>query len=157
MIDDQLLYSYEQGAEKIRSAVVGLLPEEVNSTPVAGTWSIHQIVVHLLDAELILSDRIKRIIAEDNPQLINFDESKFATRLHYDLWSIDDAIKMIDLHRRNFARVLRSLPVSSLARKGTHNQRGEMSAEQILGMMVGHLDHHLKFVHEKRRIVHRGK
>jgi uncharacterized damage-inducible protein DinB len=157
MVDAQLLHSYEQGAEKIRSAIAGLLPEQMHMRPVPGAWSIHQIVIHLLDAELILSDRIKRIIAEETPALISFDESKFTANLHYDLWSVEDAIKIIDLHRRNFVKVLRMLPPSTLARKGRHDQMGDMSAANILGRLVAHLDHHLKFVHEKRRMVTQGK
>jgi hypothetical protein len=37
-----------------------------------------------MDSDLIATDRIKRMIAEDNPQLIGYDENKFVQSLFYE-------------------------------------------------------------------------
>ncbi len=37
----------------------------------------------MIDSDLILADRMKRVIAEEHPTLIGFDESLFAQRLFY--------------------------------------------------------------------------
>jgi hypothetical protein len=46
--------------------------------PVPGTWSIQQIVLHMMDSDLIASDRMKRVIAEDRPTLIGYNETAFS-------------------------------------------------------------------------------
>lgn len=145
IIDD-----YEKGGEELRLAVKGLEPADLLAVPVPGTWSIQQIVLHLLDSDLILADRMKRVIAEDNPSLIGFDESKFAQNLYYDQQSVEDAVTIVDLNRRNFARVLRKLPDGAFDRTGTHNERGPMTLSDLLNGAVKHLQHHLKFVVDKR-------
>ena len=144
---------YLQGVGKIRAAVAGLTPAQLNAVPVAGTWSIQQIVLHLMDDELIWTDRVKRMIAEENPTLMDFNESLYASELHYELWSIEDAITVFELTRRNFVKVIAALPENVINRTGSHSARGEFCVGDVLPMMVRHVDHHLKFALEKRKMV----
>ena len=51
------------------------------------------------------------------------------------------------------ARVLRSLPDAALDRKGTHNEAGPLTLRQIFEKSVTHLEHHLKFAGDKRKMV----
>ncbi len=146
----ELIDQYEAGAEKLSLAIRGLTREDLLATPVPGTWSIQQIVIHMLDSDLISSDRMKRVIAEDNPMLIGFDESKFARGLFYDEQPADEAVKLFELNRRLFVRVLRKLPDSAFARTGQHNERGSLTLADLLKTYVDHLEHHLKFIVEKR-------
>jgi DinB superfamily len=155
-MDPKLIDEYEQAGQKIHKAVAGLTPAQLNATPVPGTWSIQQIVIHIMDSDLIWADRTKRVIAEENPTLIGYDESKFAANLHYELWSVDDAITIFDLNRKNFAKVLRKLPDSALKRTGSHNEAGVLKLEDMIPREIKHVDHHLKFIHQKREMVLKG-
>jgi len=152
-MDRLLIEQYEAGGGELRAAVDGLSPDALPAFPVPGTWSIQQIVHHLVDSDLIHADRMKRIIAEENPQLIGFDESKFAANLHYHQQSVNDGITIFDLNRRNFARVLRQLPDLAFDRVGTHNERGPMTLADLLSDTVDHLSHHLKFIAQKRKML----
>jgi hypothetical protein len=146
----ELIELYAAGGKLLRSAIAGLTREDLTAFPVPGTWSIQQIVLHLMDSDLITADRMKRIIAEENPTLIGFDESSFARELFYHDQSIEDAATIFDLNRRMFSVVLRKLPASAFAREGTHNERGPLTLAQLVEGMVKHMDHHLKFLYEKR-------
>ena len=58
---------------------------------------------------------------------------------------------IVDLNRKQFAEVLRKLPGRRLrAAPGTHNERGAITLGELLKSTVDHLEHHLKFIHEKR-------
>ena len=57
--------------------------EQLLARPIAGKWSTLEVVCHLADFDPILADRMKRIIAEDRPQLIGADENRYAARLAY--------------------------------------------------------------------------
>ena len=89
--------------------------------PSPGTWSIQQIIIHLLDSDLVLADRMKRVIAEEKPSLLAFDENRWAKQLAYDFRSADDAVAMFGLNRKQMAEVMRRLPDEAFARTGTHN------------------------------------
>lgn len=146
----KLIDEYAAGGQKLAKSLEGLNREELIAFPVPGMWSIQQVVLHLMDSDLILADRMKRIIAEDNPTLIAFDQDKFAKNLFYQEQPAQQAVLIFDLNRRVFADVLRRLPPAAFDRFGTHNERGRVTLAQLLEGAVKHLEHHLKFVYEKR-------
>ena len=149
-IDQTLIDQFEKGGEKLRRAVAGLTREDLLAFPVPGTWSIQQIVIHLADSELVGIDRMKRVIAEENPLLIGYDETKFSQRLRYEDQSAETAVTLVDLTRREFSKVLRKLPAEAFARTGVHNEVGKVTLAELVQKYVKHLDHHLKFITEKR-------
>ena len=155
----ELIEHYEAGGEKLALSIRGLTREDLLCLPPAdanvGRWSIQQIVVHCMDSDLVSADRMKRMIAEENPTLIGYDENKFAQHLFYDEQPAEEAAAVVDAHRKLFARVLRKLPESAWGRKGTHNERGAITVGGYLKATVDHLEHHIKFIHAKR--AHWGK
>ena len=154
MAHKELIDQYEHGGEKLALAIRGLTREDLLCPPDpdwnAGKWSIQQIVIHCMDSELVSADRLKRMIAEDNPTVIGYDENKYVANLFYDDQSAEQAVALIDANRKLFASVLRKLPTSAWERKGTHNERGTITVGGYLKSTVDHLEHHIGFIHKKR-------
>jgi uncharacterized damage-inducible protein DinB len=150
-MDRTLIDEYERGAETLRRAIAGMTEADLKAAPIAGRWSTQQVVIHLADAESAFADRIKRIIAQDEPQLLAWDENRFVQRLHYDAQSTADAVELIALTRRQLTRILRAATDAELSRSGVHSERGRQTVMDVLGYAVPHLTHHLKFVAEKRK------
>jgi uncharacterized damage-inducible protein DinB len=142
---------YLAGATELRSAVGGMSKEELHARPIAGKWSTHEVICHLADFEPIFADRIKRIIATDNPQLPGGDEVAFAKHLAYDARDTHEELALIEACRASLARVLRSVPESAFERQGVHSEAGPMKMLDVLTKANSHLQHHLKFIHEKRK------
>src|SRR5688500_10121185 len=144
MAHKELIDRYEHGGEKLALAIRGLTRDDLLCVPDpaanVGRWSIQQVVIHCMDSELVSMDRLKRMIAEDNPTLIGYDENKFVAGLFYDEQPADDAVQVVDLVRKTFARVLRKLPPTAFARSGVHNERGRITVGGYLEAVVDHLD-----------------
>lgn len=136
-----------------KQALIGLTTEQLNSHPVPGTWSIQQILVHLMDTDLIASYRMKRIIAEDRPRLDLYDETAFATQLHCDKLEASLACELFRINRMVTAQLLRQLPDEAFARVAVHPEIGDISLGSFLRLYVHHLEHHNRFLREKRRLV----
>jgi len=153
-MDPKLIEKFAAGGEQLSMAIRGLTREDLLAVPApdanVGKWSIQQVVIHCMDSDLIAVDRIKRMVAEENPSLIGYDENKFVQNLFYDEQDAEIAVQLVDLNRKQFARVLRKLPDAALQRKGTHNERGPLTAGKYIQSTIEHLDHHLTFIHAKR-------
>ncbi len=144
---------YAAGADDLGQAIAGLSREQLNAFPVPGTWSIQQIVLHLFDSDLIYSDRMKRVIAEDRPLLVRCDETTYAANLHYDAMSAPLACGIFAGNRQLTAALLRRLPEGAFQRAGVHTARGLVTLAELVAGAVEHLEHHLKFAAEKRALL----
>ena len=141
---------FSDGGPLLVQAVAGLSPEQERDHPIPGTWSIAELVVHLLDCDLVFADRMKRIIAEDSPKLEGFDESLWLTGLDYQAMPVDEAVALFAANRKWMARILRARDEASFARAGTHSEKGRQTLAEVLAYATNHLDHHLKFLYAKR-------
>src|SRR5580765_7019206 len=106
-MDRKFIERYLSEASDLAKSITGLSREDLLAFPVPGTWSIQQIVLHIVDSDLVLSDRMKRVIAENKPLLIGYDESKFAARLHYDKLDTAFACKVFADNRRLTGDILK--------------------------------------------------
>src|SRR5262249_38665657 len=73
----EMISAYLEGPKTLRRAVAGMTREQAAARPIDGKWSTLEVVCHLADFDPILADRMKRVIAEDKPQLIGADENRF--------------------------------------------------------------------------------
>jgi hypothetical protein len=148
-----LIDQYVAGAPVLSRAIRGLTRQDLNAFPVPGTWSIQQIVLHLMDSDLIASDRMKRVIAEDRPSLVGYDESRFAANLFYDQLDAATAAEVFCKNRLLTGEILRRLPDAAFERTGVHSERGEITLANLVETYAGHLEHHMKFLRQKRALL----
>ena len=142
--------AYEAGITRLREACGGLSDSQLNTRVAPGTWSIQEIVAHLLDSDLIATHRMRRIAAEHLPLLVSYDENAFIANLPAERMDFATAIELFEMHRRYTAQWLRTLPAEAFVREGIHTQRGKITLGQIVDLYASHVDHHLKFVQGKR-------
>ncbi len=153
MTHHDLIERYAAGGARLAPAIAGLNRQQLNAFPVPGTWSIQQIVLHLMDSDLIASDRMKRVAAENEPTLIGYDETAFGKNLFYDQLDAQLACDIFAKNRQMTAEILRRLSEAAFARTGNHNERGVVTLADLVETYAGHLDHHLKFIEQKRQLV----
>jgi uncharacterized damage-inducible protein DinB len=141
---------YAEGGPLLIQAASNLSTELAREHPIPGTWSIAEVVAHLLDADLVLADRMKRVIAEESPSLPAFDEGAWIARLDSDAMPVDEAAALFAANRKWMARILRAQDEPAFARSGVHSEVGRVTLAEILVKAANHLDHHLKFLYAKR-------
>jgi uncharacterized damage-inducible protein DinB len=146
-----LIEQYSAGPKLIRQAVAGMSPAQISARPVAGKWSTLEVVAHLADFEVIGVDRLTAVIAEDEPVLPGRNEQKYAARLAYDQRDLEEQLRLIELCRSHVTRLLRTLTDGDLSRRGVHSEAGPLTLEQLLLRVSNHVQHHVKFIHEKRQ------
>lgn len=146
-----MIEQYLTGPALLGKAVGGMTAEQAKARPVPGKWSTLEVVCHLADFEPVYVDRMKRVIAEDNPTLLGADQEKFAARLAYQERDLGEELDLIERTRRAFGRILKTLKPADFARTGRHNERGPQTLETLLTTIINHIPHHAKFIDEKRQ------
>lgn len=145
-----LVDRYAMGAAILAYAVSDLTREQEQARTGPGAWSITELVAHLTDTDLVYGDRMKRVIAEDNPILLAFDENAWIERLGSATISVEEAVNLIGTNRRWMTRILRRCSDADFARAGTHSERGRLTLAELVATMTNHIDHHLRFLYGKR-------
>lgn len=141
---------FTQGPTLLRQAVAGLSTEQLRARPIEGRWSVLEVVCHLADSDQAWCHRIKRVIAEDRPLLVGYDESRFATTLGYHTREIEPELALIEAMRLQMAEILRRLPAIAWGRAGIHTERGLIHLAEMVQIEAEHIMHHIRFIEEKR-------
>ena len=145
-----IIESFAAGGEILRRAVQDLTRDDLIARPGPGDWSIQEVVIHMADSDEIAIDRMKRILTEDNPPLLYADESAYIAHLLPHEQSIEDALTLVEVGRKQWSRVLRRLPDEVFSRTGTHNRKGVLTLGEMVISYTKHLEHHLVFLRAKR-------
>jgi hypothetical protein len=89
-----LIEQYLAGPDLLRRSVGGMTREQLLARPIPGKWSTQEVVCHLADYEPIYADRMKRVIALKEPDLLKGDPGLFAARLAYDQRDVQEELAL---------------------------------------------------------------
>jgi uncharacterized damage-inducible protein DinB len=135
----------------LRRSVADMTREQLLARPVPGKWSTLEVVCHLVDSDQAWCHRLKRVIAEEKPLLIGYDESHFTKNLFYQERDLEEELALLEAMRRQMAQILRSVPEPAWHRTGIHNERGLVTLAEMLDLETEHVAHHVRTIVEKRR------
>ena len=127
---------------RMRDLVIAAGPR-LRDRPVPGEWSIVECLGHLLDSELVTSARIRWIVAENEPDIVGYDQDRWVDGLrHRD----DDPEALIGLFaalRAANLELWRRTTAAEHARVGHHRERGPESYDLVRRLNAGHDRFHL--------------
>src|SRR3990170_2775933 len=121
----QLVAKYIDGYRAVAEALERLGPERLDVRSAPGEWSARQIVHHLADAEMTGAIRLRRLLAEERPEIVAYDEEEYARRLHYDR-PLGASLEALDAARR--APTAR--PAATRSRPGLRCTRSTLTTTQ---------------------------
>jgi uncharacterized damage-inducible protein DinB len=153
----ELIERYLDGPATLRQAVEGLSESELDATPIPGKWSIRQVVCHLADSEILYADRMKRILAEHEPALLNADPDRFLAAIEIRNRQLADELQLIAALRRHMSPILKALQPEHFDRIGIHSIAGPLTLREVLQRAVDHILHHVAFIEEKRAAILKGR
>lgn len=123
-------------------------------TPEApGKWSITMVVRHLVDSDLVWANRLRKMVAEDEPRIAGFDQDLWADRLHYERERIGVVLPEFRAVRELNVRFLRELTDEELERRAVHSERGTETVAHMMRMYAGHDIAHLRQIERVRDAV----
>lgn len=137
-----LLERFRRGPELLASALTGAAGSEVDFKPAPDKWSVREIVAHLSDSEIVGAERFRRVIAEENPQLVGYDQNKWAANLDYARRKPSASLETFRRIRAENWELLKDLPESAFERIGLHSERGPLTLLALLRIYAEHAEKH---------------
>ncbi len=147
----ELLERFRRGAELAAVAATGAAGSELDWRPLSDAWSVRQILCHLADAEMVGADRFRRVIAEDNPTILYYDQNAWAKNLDYDRRKVSQAVDTFRHVRHENYELLKDLPEAAWLRTGVHSKDGPFTLLDLLRTYAEHDENHTRQLREVRR------
>jgi hypothetical protein len=136
-----LLARYAQGSQALADAIAAVPAEKLDNTVMADEWTPRQIVHHVADSETMSYIRLRRLLAEEKPLIMGYDEEEYARKLHYDR-PIAASLAVVRAVRDSSAELLATLSEEEWAREGTHSDSGRYTMDDWLRIYVAHCHDH---------------
>lgn len=140
----ELLERFRRGPELLAMVLTGVFGEEEDFLPAPGKWSVRQIIAHLADSEMVCAQRLRQIIAEDQPTLIAFDQEAWTRNLDYARRKPKQSLESFRRMRGENYELVKELPEAAWARTGNHNQRGPITLRFQLELLAEHAESHAR-------------
>lgn len=138
------LATYSNAPSFISSLLQGLDNTTLSYSSLEGEWSIHEIVVHLADSELVGSWRLRRTIAEPETTIQAFAEETWVNALNYKNQDVSVALQLFSALRAANTSLLRSLSDVVWENTIIHSDNGVMSLYDIFLGLIKHADVHVQ-------------
>ena len=112
------------------------------------TWTIKQVMGHLIDAEKLFGWRAHRFGCGDETPLPGMDQNPYVDAIDYTKTVLPQLIDELDFTRRSNLSFLRRLPEMAWDRKGTASGN-PVTVRALAWILVGHINHHMAIVRKR--------
>lgn len=124
-------------------AIVRAAGDRLRVRPEPLEWSVIECVGHLVDAELVVATRVRWILAEDEPDIVGYDQDRWVDGLGHRDADPGELISFFEALRSSNLRLWAATPVEARERFGLHRERGPESYELTVRLAAGHDRFHL--------------
>ena len=148
---NELIELYRTGTADVEDALAAITDGELDRAPAdPQSWTARAVTHHLADSEAMAYIRLRRLIAEDAPLIVGYDEPEWARRLHYDR-PIEPSLAVLRAVRAASHQLLTSLTPGEWARTGSHSESGAYSVGGWLTIYAEHSHEHADQIRLARR------
>jgi hypothetical protein len=134
----------------VQAATPGLLRDLVKDAgdalrepPEPGEWSVNECIAHLVDGELVVAARYRWMLAEDEPDIIGYDQALWVANLEQRTEDPEQLLAVFDALRGWNLELWARTPVEARSRFGVHRERGPESLDLTFRLAAGHDRIHL--------------
>jgi hypothetical protein len=132
--------------EKMRAAVAGLAPEQLDTPYRADGRTVRQVVHHVPDSHLNSYCRFKLALTEDHPTIRAYDENLWANTKDARTAPVEMSLDLLDALHRRWVLFLRSFDDTDFLRTFYHPELGTVSVERNIALYAWHGRHHVAHI-----------
>jgi len=147
-VGKDVLAQLEEQPNQLKELLGKLEPGEESRLHEPYTWTLKQVVGHIIDCERAFGSRMFRIAAGDQSPIPGIDQNQYVDNMNYEDVTMKSLLKEFKAIRKANVLLVQRLDPKALENVGTASD-SHVSAKANLFMLVGHVIYHLEII-EKR-------
>jgi hypothetical protein len=120
-----------------------LSENDLQKTYSIGKWNVRKILIHLADAESVLHERIKRIIAEPKQVIWAFDQDLWCKNLDYENFPLEISKSLFLANRQSIIFLADKFYQEMGDKEFVHSQTGLRTLKDEFEKVANHNQGHL--------------
>ena len=140
---ESLLDALADHPHQLHAMIAGLDNATLTRASPGGQWGAVEIFCHLRDVEQLIIERVELVLREDNPHLVEVDETLWPIERDYAGQNPHRALDAFSKRREQFVRLLSPLDAAQWHRFGTHQMNGRQSVLWYAQTAVEHDQAHI--------------
>jgi len=143
--DSDVVGAMRGQVEEVVSLLGGVSEEDAARLHPPYTWTVKQVVGHLIDTERVFGYRAMRFSRGDQTELPGFDQDLFVAGGGFEKRTLRDLSSEFDAVRRGHVLMFENLPAGTWGKSG-RAAGWDWTVENLARAMVGHVRHHAAIV-----------
>jgi len=136
---------------RLRSAVDGLSPVQLDTPYRDGGWTVRQVVHHVPDSHINAYIRLWLALTEEQPTIKPYDEDAWAQLSDAKTGPIEMSLTLLDAVHDRWVRLLRALAADQFGRVFVHPDHGPRTVDWLVFLYAWHGRHHIAHITELRK------
>jgi uncharacterized damage-inducible protein DinB len=136
--------------QKMRDAVAGLTPRQLETPYRDGGWTLRQVVHHVPDSHMNSYVRFKLALTEQTPTIRPYDEAGWAELADSVDTPPETSMALLESLHDRWVRLLRSMSADDFQRTLNHPENGLMTLDAMLALYAWHGQHHVAHITSTR-------
>jgi uncharacterized damage-inducible protein DinB len=153
LTEEQRRQFFEQVAQaptRLREAVRGLTPEQLETPYRPGGWTLRQVAHHIPDSHVNAYCRFKLALTEKEPVIVTYEESEWAKLSDSRETPIEVSLELLEALHKRWVILLRSLSKADFAKTARHPSWGPVTVDWLLAQYAWHGRHHVAHITSTR-------
>jgi uncharacterized damage-inducible protein DinB len=128
--------------EQITALLAAASPATIARRPALDAWSVTEILCHLRDIEEAYGDRIRFVLANEEPALSQIAPERWVEERQYRRHEADAALAAFRARRHDTLALIETLDAGQWERAGRHPSRGRLTIRKIVHSLAKHDSEH---------------
>ena len=109
------------------------------------TWTIRQVVGHMIDAERVFADRLHRFASGDLQPIPGIDQDVYVAGSDYETPALQSLVEELLLCRQANVLLLHRIKPEAWDHRGVASDH-PVTVRALAWILVGHINHHMRIV-----------
>ncbi|HEV3277073.1 MAG TPA: putative metal-dependent hydrolase [Terriglobia bacterium] len=143
---ETLIAQIAEAPARLRDAVKGLTPEQLETPYRPEGWTVRQVVHHVPDSHMNSYVRFKLALTEDQPTIKTYDEALWAALPDSKSTPVETSLVLLETLHERWVNLLRSMSPTDFVRQVNHPERGLINLDYLVALYGWHGRHHVAHI-----------